>query len=189
MLVYTLQFDHANCFTGFLYRERPQRWLIHSLIDGHLSNFLFCFCYFWLLVFWSTHVLSYLGFIPLSFAMKDFYYRDFPDGPVVRIRHFTAMALGSIHGQRTKIPQAVQCGQKNKLFKNYKKLKKKRERKGERVLTQRLRTQNWKHLLTGWVWKWGKESWMMPEFSAWAIKWNVMLLTERQNWLGANKYD
>ena len=64
--------------------------------------------------------------------MKDFYYRDFPDGPVVRIRHFTAMALGSIHGQRTKIPQAVQCGQKNKLFKNYKKLKKKEREKGRK---------------------------------------------------------
>ena len=64
--------------------------------------------------------------------MKDFYHRDFPDGPVVRIRHFTAMALGSIHGQRTKIPQAVQCGQKNKLIKNYKKKKKEREREREK---------------------------------------------------------
>ena len=48
---------------------------------------------------------------------------------MVRIRHFTAMALGSIHGQRTKIPQAVQCGQKiNKL----KITKKKKEREGGR---------------------------------------------------------
>ena len=88
--------------------------------------------------------------------MKDFYHRDFPDGPVVRIRHFTAMALGSIHGQRTKIPQAVQCGQKNKLIKNYKKKKEREREKGRK--RQTLRTQNWKHLLTGWVWKWGKRS-------------------------------
>ena len=38
--------------------------------------------------------------------------QDFPDGPVVRISALTAKGLGSTPGWGTKIPQAMQRGQK-----------------------------------------------------------------------------
>ena len=37
---------------------------------------------------------------------------EFPRGPVVRTQHFHSMAVGSIPGLGTKIPQAVWHGQK-----------------------------------------------------------------------------
>ena len=43
---------------------------------------------------------------------------EFPGGPVVRTRHFHCRGLGSIPGQGTEIPQAVQRGQKNQKNKN-----------------------------------------------------------------------
>ena len=98
------------------------------------------------------------------------------------------MALGSIHGQRTKIPQAVQCGQTiNKLKITKKKTERERGRKSSNIDirdTELKAPVNWLSVKVR-----EKESWMMPKFSAWAIKWNAMLLTEGQNWLGANKYD
>ena len=39
--------------------------------------------------------------------------QEFPGGPVVGTRHFHCGGLGSIPGQGTKIPHAMQCGQKN----------------------------------------------------------------------------
>ena len=36
---------------------------------------------------------------------------EFPGEPVARTRHFHFWGLGSILGQGTKIPQAMQCGQ------------------------------------------------------------------------------
>ena len=38
--------------------------------------------------------------------------REFPGGPVVRTQRFNCRGLGSIPGWGTKIPQAVQHGQK-----------------------------------------------------------------------------
>ena len=43
--------------------------------------------------------------------------REFPGGPVVRTPCFHCGGVGSIPGQGTKIPQAVQCGQKTKTNK------------------------------------------------------------------------
>ena len=40
--------------------------------------------------------------------------RDFPGGPVVTTPLFNAGGVGSIPGQGTKIPHAMQCGQKKK---------------------------------------------------------------------------
>ena len=38
------------------------------------------------------------------------YTGEFPGSPVVRTQHLHYGGPGSIPGQRTKIPQAVQCG-------------------------------------------------------------------------------
>ena len=42
------------------------------------------------------------------------YFREFPGGPVVRTCHFYCGGLGSVPGQGTKIPQAMQHGQRKK---------------------------------------------------------------------------
>ena len=39
---------------------------------------------------------------------------EFPGDPVARTQHFYCNDPGSIPGQRTKIPQATQCGKKKK---------------------------------------------------------------------------
>ena len=39
---------------------------------------------------------------------------EFPSGPVVRHRAFSVVGLGSIPGQGTKIPKAMQPGKKKK---------------------------------------------------------------------------
>ena len=39
---------------------------------------------------------------------------DFPGGPVVKTLHFNSGGMGSIPGQRTKVPHAAQYGQKIK---------------------------------------------------------------------------
>ena len=40
--------------------------------------------------------------------------QDFPGRPVVKIPHFTAVGMGLIPGQETKILHAMQLGQKKK---------------------------------------------------------------------------
>ena len=46
--------------------------------------------------------------------------QDFPGGPVVKTPHFQGRGMGSIPGQGTKIPHAMQHGQKT-LKKKFKK--------------------------------------------------------------------
>ena len=45
-------------------------------------------------------------------SLKEKKVREFPGSPVVRTLRFHCCGLGSIPGQGTKIPQAVQCSQK-----------------------------------------------------------------------------
>lgn len=44
--------------------------------------------------------------------VKALLVRDFPGGPVLKTLCFTAGSMGSIPGHGTKIPNAVQCSQK-----------------------------------------------------------------------------
>ena len=48
------------------------------------------------------------------FTAKKVIDREFPGGPMIRAWPFTAVALGSIPGQGTKIPQATQLNRKRK---------------------------------------------------------------------------
>ena len=45
---------------------------------------------------------------------REMWSREFPAVWWLELRALTAKSLGSIPGQVTKIPQAMQCGQKNK---------------------------------------------------------------------------
>ena len=45
---------------------------------------------------------------------QEMWSREFPVVRWLELRALTAKSLGSIPGQVTKIPQAMQCGQKNK---------------------------------------------------------------------------
>ena len=52
------------------------------------------------------------GLYPLDIDQFICKLREFPGGPAVRTWRFTAIALGSIPGWGTKIPEATWSGQK-----------------------------------------------------------------------------
>ena len=54
-----------------------------------------------------------LRFLLAQYAFKGIL-GEFPGGPVVRTRCLHWQGTGAIPGQGTKIPQAAQCGQKEK---------------------------------------------------------------------------
>ena len=56
-----------------------------------------------------VHAVGDLG---VTYVQKSI--QDFPGSPVVKIPHFTAVGMGLIPGQETKILHAMQLGQKKK---------------------------------------------------------------------------
>ena len=47
-------------------------------------------------------------------TVTTYSFRDFPDGPVLRLQTSSTGGVGLISGQETKIPHALWCGQKTK---------------------------------------------------------------------------
>ena len=58
-----------------------------------------------------------MSYSPKVWAPQEYWYREFPDGLVIRIPGFHGRGLGSTPGgQGTEIPQVVQQGQKKGFF-------------------------------------------------------------------------
>ena len=66
----------------------------------------------------SALLSSISKYVCKACALKKSVLREFPDGPLVRVRHLHCQAPGSIPGWRTKILQALQPKIKKKKKKD-----------------------------------------------------------------------